>query len=230
MSQVSGPSDQTAPSAGAPSTLPHHPHGFKRWIFLGLLAVGAVAISFMWYQGSHIDTHVYTATELERGPIAQIITWDGGRDAVQISRLSTRSADHLWRVVTDHGRFDEFMPYVESTSVRPGPDGTILEKQMLDLPHAKYDLELEIRLSEQDGTRRARWRQVQGTLSYNEGAWLVERQGQRSVLRYQVSASLGILPQWAVNYAMRRRLGRLLEAVERRVRDLEQREPGYFGI
>lgn len=204
-------------------------HGFKRWIFLGLLVAGAAVLAHVWYCGSHVDPHQYDADELKHGPIAQIISWDGGRTAVQISQLSALPPDHLWRVVTDQGRFDEFMPYVRSTTVEPGPDGTLIEKQILDLPHTSFELELAIRLSEQDGRRRARWEQKKGTLNFNQGAWIVESLGDRSVLRYQVSASLDWVPQWLVNYAMRRRLGRLLEAVEARVRDLEKREPEYFG-
>ena len=76
--------------------------------------------------------------------------------------------------------------------------------------------------------RTARWEQREGTLVFNQGAWVVESHGDRSVLRYQVAAQLIGVPQWVSNYAMKRRLGRLLDAVEKRVRDLRQREPGYF--
>jgi hypothetical protein len=200
----------------------------KRAVLLGLMAIGAAVVGHVWYRGSHVDAHTYTADELERGPVAQIIAWEGDRTAVQISRLSPLPPDHVWRVVTDQGRFDQFMPYVRSTTVEPRPDGTLLERQILDLPHASYELQLNIRLSEQGPVRTARWTQTQGMLSFNQGAWVVERAGEQSLLRYQVSASLDWVPQWVVNYAMRRRLGRLLEAVEARVRDMERREPEYF--
>jgi uncharacterized membrane protein len=202
--------------------------GAKRAVLAGLMVAGAAAISHVWYRGSQIDSHTYGPDELEQGPVAQVIAWGDNRTAVQISRLSSLPADHLWRVVTDQGRFDQFMPYVRSTTVEPLPDGTLRERQILDLPHASYELQLLIRLSEKGLVRTANWTQAQGTLSYNQGAWIVERAGERAVLRYQVSAGLDWVPQWLVNYAMRRRLGRLLEAVETRVRDLERREPEYF--
>jgi uncharacterized membrane protein len=220
-----------AESATGPPAAPHppaRPPGYKRRVVLVLGLLGAAALGHIWYRGSHVDDRVYSVVELEQGPVAQIISWDEGRTAVQISRLSTLPADHLWRVVTDQGRFDEFMPYVRSTTVRPGPEETLIESQVLDLPHASYELELTIRLRDHDGTRTARWAQTKGVLSYNQGAWVVESHGERTILRYQVSAALGGVPQWIVNYAMRRRLGRLLEAVESRVRDLQKREPDYF--
>jgi len=186
------------------------------------MLLGAAVTAWMWYRGSAIDARVYAAEELKRGMRAQIVAWPGQRTAVQISRYVELPPDAVWQVVTDQARFDEFMPYVRKTTVRPGPGGTLIESQILDLPHASYNLELEIRL-EQEGTRRtARWRQMQGALEFNEGAWVVEAApGGGSVLRYQVSASLGIVPQWFVNYAMSKRLGRLLEAVERRTRALQ---------
>jgi ribosome-associated toxin RatA of RatAB toxin-antitoxin module len=224
---VSMPAESAAVGP-AGSGRPSNRRGFKRWIFAALAASGAAALCHIWYRGSHVDDRVPSASELEQGPVSQIISWEEGRTAVQISRLSTLPADDLWRVVTDQARYDEFMPYVRTTTVRPGPDDTLIESQILDLPHASYELELTIRLREQEGRRTARWEQTKGVLPYNQGAWVVERQGERAVLRYQVSAALNGVPQWIVNYAMRRRLGRLLEAVETRVRELQKREPEYF--
>lgn len=203
-------------------------HGFKRRFFLALCTLGAVAIAHTWYSGSHIDNRAVTISRLESGPVTQIISWDGDNTAVQLSQLSELPADDLWHVVTDQGRFDEFMPYVRTTTVSEGPGGTFIEKQVLDLPYASYDVELGISLVEKDNVRTARWEQRKGTLLFNQGAWVVESHGDRSVLRYQVAAHLSGVPQWASNYAMTRRLGRLLDAVEKRVRDLRQSEPGYF--
>jgi hypothetical protein len=227
--EVQKPVTADAPAGGAATPNWRDRFGFKRWVFLALLVAGAAVLGHVWYGGSQVDPHEYTPAELEEGPVTQIISWDGGRTAVQVSRLSPLPADHLWRVVTDQGRFNEFMPYVRETSVQPGPDGLLIERQKLELPHASYELELGIRLSERGNVRTARWEQRQGTLRFNQGAWIVQSHGDRNVLRYQVSASLTGVPQWLVNYAMRRRVGRLLDAVEARVRDMQQREPDYFG-
>lgn len=224
---MAGPTEEST-KAPPRSDAGTYRHGFKRWIALALIIAGLMALGFVWYRGSYVDDHVYTAAELDAGPVSQIITWENGRTAVQISRLSPLSADHLWRVATDQGRFDEFMPYVRATTVRPGDDNTLIEEQWLDLPYGSYDLELTIRLVEDGNVRKARWEQSRGSLTYNQGAWVVEQHGDGAILRYQVSATLAHVPQWVVNFAMRRRLGRLLQAVETRVRDLEQREPGYF--
>ncbi len=203
--------------------------GFKRWVFVGALLLGAMFLTRAWWRGGRVDAHVYSAEELKSGPISQIVEWpDGRHTAVQISRLTDLPADHLWRVVTDQGRFDEFMPYVQKTTVRPGPDGSIRERQVLNLPHADYELELEIRIRDSGNRRSADWRQVKGVLPFNEGSWIVEKVNERSILRYQVSTSLGWVPQFAVNYALRPRLHRLLEAVEKRTRELQEHEPDYF--
>jgi Polyketide cyclase / dehydrase and lipid transport len=224
---VASPPPESGPALPGVSSRSIAGRRVKRWIIPILAGMGIAAISHIWYRGSHIDDRVYSA-ELDRGPISQIISWDGGRNAVQISRLSALPADDLWRVVTDQGRFDEFMPYVRTTTVRPGPDDALIESQILDLPHASYELELTIRLREEGDKRTAGWVQTKGILPYNQGAWVVERYGKQSILRYQVSAALSGVPQWIVNFAMRRRLGRLLEAVETRVRELQNREPDYF--
>lgn len=200
-----------------------------RVAFKVILVIVTATVLRAWYVGSHVDTHQYGAAELERGPVAQIIQWNEDHTAVQVSQLSTLHADRLWRVVTDQERFDEFMPYVKNTTIRPGPDGSVIETQVLELPHKNFDLELEIRLTGDNNTRTARWRQLRGLLAFNEGAWVVERAGDRSILRYQVSGSLDWIPQWAINYVLRPRLARLLKAVEERVRDLERKEPAYFG-
>lgn len=202
--------------------------GVKRCVFLSLAALGAVTLVYVWYSGSHIDNSAVTINQLESGPITQIISWDATNTAVQLSQLSDLPADDLWRVVTDQGRFDEFMPYVRTTTVSDGPNGLLIEKQVLELPYASYDVELGIRLSETGDVRTARWEQRQGALKFNQGAWVVESHGDRSVLRYQVAAKLTGIPQWVSNFAMRRRLGRLLDAVEARVIELRQREPAYF--
>jgi ribosome-associated toxin RatA of RatAB toxin-antitoxin module len=204
---------QVAPAAGIPR------RGLKRRVFALMMALGGLAIGWMWYKGSTIDERLFEAADLRRGMRSQIIGWPGGRTAVQISRYVDLEADLLWNVVTDQARFDEFMPYVRQTTVRPGPDGSLIEAQILDLPHASYELELQIRLETKGNKRQARWTQTSGALRFNEGAWVVERVPTGgSLLRYQVSASAGVIPQWFVNFAMTKRLGKLLEAVENRAR------------
>lgn len=190
--------------------------------------MGAIVVTHVWYAGSHVDPHTYGAAELANGPITQIIPWDDGHTAVQTSRLTDLPADQLWKVVTDQGRFDQFMPYVRSTTVERLPSGKFLEKQILDLPHATYEVHLEITLDQQLGVRKAYWRQVNGTLEYNEGAWVVEEADGKSILRYQVAADANWLPQFVVNFSLRPRLDRLLQSVEQRVRELNEKDPQYF--
>ena len=105
------------------SDKPQRP-GFKRRLFLGLCTLGAVAIAHTWYSGSHVDDRAVTISRLETGPVTQIISWDRDNTAVQLSQLSELPSDDLWRVVTDQGRFDEFMPYVRTTTVSEGLGGT----------------------------------------------------------------------------------------------------------
>jgi hypothetical protein len=201
----------------------------KRLALLGGAFVVMLAMAVLaYFYGGIINTTEYGPNDLRGGPRSQIVPWPNNNTAVQVSRLSKLKPDHLWKVVTDQSRFDEFMPYVRETTVEALPDGSFLEKQVLDLPAGSYDLDLRIRLTAHDNIRRAAWEQQRGTLRYNAGAWIVEKHGDESILRYQVAARLGWLPQWMTNSAMRGRLGKLLEAVEVRTAKLEQNEQGYF--
>jgi len=193
-----------------------------------LLIAGGCVVGYVWYAGNHVDTHTYGAAELANGPITQIIPWRDNYKAVQTSRLTDLPADQIWKVVTDQGRFDQFMPYVRKTTVERLPNGKLLEKQILDLPHATYNVDLEITLDEKPGIRQARWRQVNPGLDLNEGAWIVEEANGKSILRYQAAADVNWLPQFAVNFALRPRVNRLLKSVEQRVRDLADKDPQYF--
>lgn len=199
-----------------------------RWILRVLAIGGLVVLAQFWYVGSHIDGEVYGPAELGDRQVVQIIRWNEDYTAVQVSCATRLPVEHLWRVVADQGRFQEYMPWVASSTVRPGPSGTLIDEQRLDLPMGTYALTLEITLERSGNTSTARWRQLEGELAFNEGAWVVEDHGDSAVLRYQVAASLRLLPQWALNYTMRLRLGRLLDAVLLRVRQLEQTEPEYF--
>lgn len=220
---------QSSAVPGASESAAPRLRGLKRGLTLVLCLLGALVLGHMYRVGGRVDPRVYTAADLENGPVTQIIPWGGGYTAVQISRLSPLPADKLWKVMTDQARFDEFLPFVEESDIRPGPGGTLIETQVLNLPHASYHLELEIRVSEEPGLRKAAWKQIKGALSLNQGAWIMEEEDGKSIMRYQVAGAFPWLPQWIVNFAMRNRLGRLLVAVEQRVRDLEKNEPGYFG-
>ena len=222
------PPGAAGPGASTAAIPPSRSKFVRRWIWRGLLIAGIAVIGHIWYWGGHVDPQVYGVTELAGGPVTQIITWDDGHTAVQASRLTDLSADQLWKVVTDQGRFDQFMPYVRQTTVEKLPDGKFLEKQILDLPTGSYNVDLEITLDLQANVRKARWRQLNGTLDFNEGAWVVEQAGPKTILRYQVAADFNWLPQFVVNYALRKRLNKLLESVETRVRDLNQKDPQYF--
>jgi hypothetical protein len=201
----------------------------KRLVLLaGALAIAAAMSVLAYMYGGIVNTADYGPNDLREGPRSQIVAWPDSNTAVQISRLSKLQPDHLWKVVTDQKRFDEFMPYVRETTVEALEDGSFLEKQILDLPVGSYDLDLRIKLTAAGNVRRAAWEQQRGTLSYNAGAWIVEKHGDESILRYQVAARVGWLPQWMSNSAMRGRLGKLLEAVEARTVSLEQNEQGYF--
>ena len=200
----------------------------RRWILRVLALGGLVVLVHLWYVGSHIDGTVYGPAELGDRQVAQIIQWDKDHTAVQISCVTRLPVEHVWRVLADQERFDEYMPWVISSTVRPGPTNPLFVEQRLDLPTGTYALTLEITLERSGNTSTARWRQLEGEMAFNEGAWVVEDHGDSVVLRYQVAASMWPFPQWVANYAMRLRLGGLLDAVLARVQQLEKTEPDYF--
>ncbi|MBX7246793.1 MAG: hypothetical protein K1X53_14955 [Candidatus Sumerlaeaceae bacterium] len=211
------------PAGGKPAWL-------VRLVWVCVIAV-CLIIPWVWYHGSHVTAGWPSEAELKNGPISQVVMWrDGKHTAVQFSRLYDGNPDHFWKVVTDQGRFDEFMPFVAYTRVRPGPNGTRLEEQKLNLPFGDQELELEITLTEEGPVRMARWRQSKGTLRHNEGAWIVEKGSEgKVILRYQVSATVDYILQWVTNFAMRQRLGKLLDAVDARVKSLKASDPDYFS-
>lgn len=200
----------------------------RRWIIRVLAIGGLVVLADLWYVGGHIDGKLYGPAELGDRQVAQIIQWDKDHKAVQISCATRLPFEHVWRVVADQERFDEYMPWVADSTMRPGVTGVFIEELKLKLPMGTYAQTLEITVKRSGNISTARWRQLEGDLAFNEGAWVVEDHGGVAVLRYQLATTFWPLPQWAVNSAMRSRLGELLDAVLTRVQRLEETEPEYF--
>jgi uncharacterized membrane protein len=225
-------SDQQLPAEAAPSgeVKPSRRPPLRVRVIRIIAILCIAAFVYAWYRGSHVDEGTPTAEELQGGPISQIVHWRNTRHtAVQHSRLCSEPADYFWKVVTDQEQFDDFMPYVEYTKVRQGPNDTRLEEQRLALPFGDKELELEITMTHSGNARTAFWRQLKGSLTFNEGAWVVEKSDDKTILRYQVAAAVKYMPQWVINYAMRKRLGNLLIAVERRVQQKMRDDPSYFN-
>src|SRR6185436_19503247 len=90
-------------ATGENSSTPVRRTAIWRWIVRILLVAGACVVTYVWYAGSHVDNHVYGASELANGPITQIVPWHDNYKAVQTSRLTDLPADQIWKVVTDQG-------------------------------------------------------------------------------------------------------------------------------
>jgi hypothetical protein len=141
--------------------------------------------------------------------------------------LVAAPAERVFRVVTDNARFAEFMPYVRESTVKPGPEGSILNSQSLSLPLIDdrfYTIRVVNRQERADGVPvyRSTWTYVPGSGNVREncGSWTVVPWGDGALVVYRVlSDPGGWVPRWAHHLASRRSLPALIEAVRARVAD-----------
>lgn len=190
---------------------------WKSCVFV-LALLGVAAVGHIWIVSSFIDDTVYGAEQLLHATRSQIISWEDGRNAVQISYASELPADAFWRIISDHHSYHDLMPGVEIKSERQNGDGTTTVEQVLRLPYTEYQIQLQVSTTTEGPVRKWKWRQTNGPLEADDGAFVVEDHGDKTILRYQASAIVPGCPQWLVNYTMRHRHLAMLELMERHAR------------
>lgn len=134
-------------------------------------------------------------------------------------------AELVMEIVTDHQRFPEIFPYVRESNVRDGVAGALQVYQNLDLPfpiaNRRYEITVEpIRARRTaQGTRclESHWTYVLGSGNIEDtwGHWevLERRPGSAFVAYVAYVDPGGRLPSWAVNWASRQALPRVIESL-----------------
>ncbi len=174
-----------------------------------------------------------TAAEWERIESREVVHWmfeiEGSpiKEGVALG-LVEAPPERVFAVVTDNGRFAEFMPYVEASTLETLPDGTLVNFQRLDLPWPVNDREYKVALvntadaAGEPPLWESAWTRVEGfgNIAESRGSWRIWPCGEASLVEYQVVTDPGgSIPTFLKNSATRRSLGRLIEAVRERVDD-----------
>lgn len=139
-------------------------------------------------------------------------------------------AAQVFAVLSDAGRFPEFMPHVQVSEVETTADGEILNHQVLDLPFPISNRHYTIRLQryppppQHPDRWEITWTYVPGSGNVNEnrGGWsLLALAADRTLAAYRVHTDpAGFIPKWALTRVTRKTLPNVIEAVRRRVGEL----------
>lgn len=174
-----------------------------------------------------------TADEWRQVDRGEVVSWmieaEGSpvKEGIALGLVEAPPA-RVYAVVTDNARFADFMPYVEESTVETRPDGTLVNRQRLDLPWPVRDREYEIALvnevlaDAEPPLWRSSWSHLEGfgNIEESRGAWRVFACGDISLVEYQVLTDPGgSIPNFLKNSATRRSLRSLVEAVRERVGD-----------
>lgn len=179
---------------------------------------------------------------IEAGEVVTLLREVAGsaiKEGVAVA-LVEAPAERVFRVVTDNGSFEEFMPHVRESEVERAADGALINYQLLDVPFAG-DRHFRIRVD--NGVEGeagqpvffSRWTYVPGSgnIVDTRGSWtLVPRGKQRTLAVYRVLTDPGgNIPRWIIHMASLRALDALVAAVRRRVSDprYDEASPGPDG-
>jgi hypothetical protein len=127
-------------------------------------------------------------------------------------------------ILRDAGRYAEYMPRVARSEAKPGPGGSILNSQVLDLPWPIGNRYFTVRLVEErdaSGDYWFRFTYVEGSGNVKDtrGHWLIEPWHGGSRVTYALwSDPGGMIPKWAVNRTSRQTLPEVVVALRDRVR------------
>jgi len=184
------------------------------------------------YPGLPVAVDSQAWERLDRGEVVvtlQEVAGSAVKRGVAIALVDLPAA-RLYRVVTDNGRFAEFMPHVAESTVEVQPDGSIINYQRLDLPlvtDRHYRVKVINTVDEAEGwkVRRSAWSYVPGSgnIVESRGAWtLVELGERRTLLVYEVFTDPGgWIPAWLYNRATRETLPDLIASVRERARAVD---------
>lgn len=157
--------------------------------------------------------------QLERGEVVLLVAEERVGATASAAVLIRAPARRVWSVMTDCARAPEFVPHLRSCQViERGEDRRVVEHRVKPYPLLP---ELTYRFEERwEDRHRIVFHRTGGDLKAMEGAWELEPEGGRTLVRYRLSMDPGFLvPRWAVRRALREDLPRLLEALRDRVED-----------
>jgi ribosome-associated toxin RatA of RatAB toxin-antitoxin module len=143
----------------------------------------------------------------------------------------------VYEVVTDHGAFATFLPYVRDSEVVENETGAVIVFQRVDLPFPiqdrTYSIEVQEHQTEIGGVpcRESAWSYIEGSgnVDANEGRWEVLALGPTATL-VAYTALIdpgGHIATWINNWATRQAIPRVIDAVRSEAqRRLRNRDSG----
>lgn len=117
--------------------------------------------------------------------------------------------ERVFRALTDYGHWSEFMPFLQKSGARPGPDGAVLGDHLMKLPAPMGERHYQVRFRQrvENGpagrTWTIDWTYVKGSgnVADHHGSWTLKEQGPGrtwAVLRLYTDPG-GLTPRWAVD-------------------------------
>jgi hypothetical protein len=160
---------------------------------------------------------------------------------VRAERTLSFPAQLIYEVVTDYGRYQEFMPGIVSATLFQVTNTNELDVYMRYSPQfvvvRARDVELQVTLQpglESQATWRSAWKNITGRapersdsvrMPLNVGSWSISPiSANSSRIVYQVAVRPGgWIPDWMVRWGAARALPEVIQIVERRVATLMAR-------
>jgi len=139
--------------------------------------------------------------------------------------------EKVMAILRQAGEYEEYMPRVLRSDVEPAENGSVLNRQELDLPWPIGDRHFIVRLVEKkskEGVYRFDFDYVKGSGNVDDtrGHWLIEPWKNGSRVTYALWCDPGgAIPNWAVNRATRRTLPLVIVALRDRVLDRPPSRP-----
>jgi hypothetical protein len=164
-----------------------------------------------------------------------------------VSGMIDAPADQVWAVVSQYNQYKEFMPRFKESlilghdvpatlmdaasfrrhepdlrdiSLQILPGDTFLFYNHLALPVPLGDKRYVLKMMRDPATFSEHWTQVAGDMKVNEGSWILQPMGERTLAVYTTYSDPGIpLPGFLLNVAMKSTLPDIIKAVRRRVQE-----------
>lgn len=136
--------------------------------------------------------------------------------------------ERVWRALTDYAHWQEFMPFLERSTARPQPDGSVLSDHALASPRPLGGRRYRVLFTQAVETSatgkvwRIRWAYVAGSgnVADHRGSWQLTALGPDrtlAVCRLYTDPG-GLTPRWAVDHGTARMLPWIFHGLRQHVR------------
>jgi hypothetical protein len=155
--------------------MPKPPRRSRRLLIplvLLVLLVGAGVVFFV--RGTWADDVPRNPTGVADGPVAQVYQPAGQSKRVRCAILLPHPPGRVWKVVTDYGRYGDFLPYLAGVKTEAGGDDTRMTGQARSVLGGWWPFTITIHEKTADGGHVAWWDETgTGEVRVNRGSWEV---------------------------------------------------------